>query len=97
MLEDEGLSEDDLESVFIAGTFGSYLKPIHAQRIGLIPKVDLDKIFIIGNAAGAGAKLMLINGEARRKGEEIALKAEHRVYASTDRFRRLWIKNLNFK
>ena len=97
MLEDEGLSEDDLESVFIAGTFGSYLKPIHAQRIGLIPKVDLDKIFIIGNAAGAGAKLMLINGEARRKGEEIALKAEHRVYASTDRFRKLWIKNLNFK
>jgi len=97
MLEDEGLSEDDLESVFIAGTFGSYLKPVHAQRIGLIPKVDLDKVFIIGNAAGAGAKLMLINGEARRKGEEIALKAEHRVYASTDRFRRLWIKNLNFK
>ncbi len=97
MLEDEGLSEDYLESVFIAGTFGSYLKPIHAQRIGLIPKVDLDKVFIIGNAAGAGAKLMLINGEARRKGEEIALKAEHRVYASTDRFRRLWIKNLNFK
>ena len=97
MLEDEGLSEDYLESVFIAGTFGSYLKPIHAQRIGLIPKVDLDKVFIIGNAAGAGAKLMLINREARRKGEEIALKAEHRVYASTDRFRRLWIKNLNFK
>ena len=97
MLEDEGLSEHDLESVFIAGTFGSYLKPIHAQRIGLIPKVDFDKVFIIGNAAGAGAKLMLINEEARRKGEEIALKAEHRVYASTDQFRKLWIKNLNFK
>ena len=97
MLEDEGLSEYDLESVFIAGSFGSYLKPIHAQRIGLIPKIDLDKVYIIGNAAGAGAKLMLISDEARRKGEEIALKAEHRVYASTERFRRLWIKNLNFK
>ena len=97
MLEDEGLSEKDLKSVFIAGSFGSYLKPIHAQKIGLIPKVNLDKVFIIGNAAGAGAKLMLISDEARRKGEEIAFKAEHRVYASTERFKKLWIKNLNFR
>jgi len=96
MLEDEGLVENDLGSVFIAGSFGSSIKPKHAVRVGLLPKVDLGKIFTLGNAAGAGAKLMLLNEEVRRRGEEIALKAEYRAYASTERFRRLWIKNLNF-
>ncbi len=96
MLEDEGLSEKALSSIFIAGSFGSSIKPKHAVRIGLLPKVDLRKIFTLGNAAGAGAKLMLLSEEARRKGEEIAFKAEYRAYASTEKFKKSWIKNLNF-
>jgi uncharacterized 2Fe-2S/4Fe-4S cluster protein (DUF4445 family) len=59
LLEEAGLQSNDLESVIIAGGFGYHLDPAHAIRIGLLPKVEVEQIRIVGNASLAGASLIL--------------------------------------
>ncbi|HEX2951718.1 MAG TPA: ASKHA domain-containing protein [Armatimonadota bacterium] len=61
LLEKIGYSSEQLDGLFIAGAFGTYITKEHAQRIGLIPNIPLEKLTFLGNAAGTGAKMALIS------------------------------------
>lgn len=71
------VTNEDLDEIIIAGAFGSYLNPQHAIQIGMLPDVELHKISAVGNAAGVGAKMMLLSSLVRQKGEQLAKKIEH--------------------
>jgi len=71
------ISPDDIEEVVIAGAFGSYMLPEHAMGIGMLPSIPLDRVKILGNAAGAGARMMLVSTQARREAEALAKKIEY--------------------
>ncbi len=62
----------EIEEVVIAGAFGTFMLPEYAMRIGMLPKISLDKVQAVGNAAGAGAQMMLISRSARAKAERLA-------------------------
>ena len=53
-----GLTMDAIGRVLLAGAFGSYLRPESACRIGLLPPELAGRVTAIGNAAGAGARLL---------------------------------------
>ncbi len=59
-----------IDRILLAGAFGSYIDPQYAMILGLIPDCDLEKVYAVGNAAGDGARIALLNrgkrGEARR-------------------------------
>lgn len=77
LLQEKGASVADIEKVFLAGGFGSYLRPESAAAIGLFPKELLSKVEAVGNAAGHGAvRLLLFKKEA----EEIQSLARRAVY-----------------
>lgn len=67
----------DIDEIVIAGAFGSYLNPYHAIQIGMLPDVDLSRIKAVGNAAGAGARLMLLSDKIRLKARELSNHIEH--------------------
>lgn len=67
----------EIEEVLIAGAFGTYLNPYHAIQIGMLPPVDLTRIKAVGNAAGAGARLMLLSDEMRQRAKKLSKKIEH--------------------
>jgi uncharacterized 2Fe-2S/4Fe-4S cluster protein (DUF4445 family) len=67
----------DIEDIDIAGAFGSYLDPRNAVRIGLLPRVPLNRIRAIGNGAGAGARVMLASTDARRRAASLAKQVEY--------------------
>ena len=67
----------EIEEVLIAGAFGSYLNPYHAIQIGMLPQIDLSKIKAVGNAAGAGARLMLLSESIRPKALGLSTRIEH--------------------
>lgn len=67
----------EIEEVLIAGAFGSYLNPYHAIQIGMLPQIDLSRIKAVGNAAGAGARLMLLSESMRQKAIELSNRVEH--------------------
>jgi len=96
LLKINGLDISDIDKCYICGSFGSSLDLEDAIRIGLIPKISFEKIFVLGNAAGTGAKLMLISEKARKIGEEIVDKAKFIELASDKDFMKTWIRNLDF-
>ncbi|MFH1613383.1 MAG: ASKHA domain-containing protein, partial [bacterium] len=51
------IENEDIEQVYIAGTFGNYIRKENALKIGLIPNIDSSKIRFIGNAAQTGSKM----------------------------------------
>ncbi|OGG00815.1 MAG: hypothetical protein A3F83_05690 [Candidatus Glassbacteria bacterium RIFCSPLOWO2_12_FULL_58_11] len=61
LLKLTGRSPAELDQVLLTGAFGHYLNPASALRIGLISGVGLERIQSIGNAAGLGARLALLD------------------------------------
>jgi uncharacterized 2Fe-2S/4Fe-4S cluster protein (DUF4445 family) len=68
---------DEIDEVHIAGAFGSYMNPEHAMRIGMLPEIPLNRVRTVGNAAGAGARMMLISKSMRDKAERLAKRLEY--------------------
>ncbi|MBA2554106.1 MAG: DUF4445 domain-containing protein [Geodermatophilaceae bacterium] len=65
LLEEFGISPEDVQQVLLAGSFGSYLSPASAVRIGLVPKLSVLRIVSAGNVAGEGAKMALLSMQER--------------------------------
>jgi len=66
-----------LDKVILAGAFGSYIDKKSALTIGLFPDCPLENIYSVGNAAGDGARIALLNIDKREEADEIARKVEY--------------------
>ncbi len=66
-----------VDKIVLAGAFGSYIDPKHAMVLGLIPDCDLKKVYAVGNAAGDGARIALLNRDKRREAQEVARWVEY--------------------
>ncbi len=66
-----GIELADIARVMIAGAFGSYVNPVSARRIGLIPNVPLDRVIPVGNSALEGAKMYLLSRRVRYVADQI--------------------------
>ncbi|MGC9523125.1 MAG: ASKHA domain-containing protein [Anaerolineae bacterium] len=71
LLGEAGLTYEDLDTFIVAGAFGTYLDLKSATRIGMFPPLPLNRFRQVGNAAGAGARRMLLSGSQRRMAESI--------------------------
>lgn len=68
---------DDVESMYLAGGFGSHLNLNSAVRIGLFPTVLADRVHVIGNAALDGAAMLLLNTKLRSELADMKTHAQH--------------------
>ena len=60
------LGVTEIPAVKLAGAFGNHIDPLRALVLGLVPDCRVDAVMSIGNAAGDGARIALLNAEARR-------------------------------
>jgi uncharacterized 2Fe-2S/4Fe-4S cluster protein (DUF4445 family) len=74
LVEAEGLTEDKIDRVILAGAFGTYIDVESAVEIGMLPALPLDRFKQVGNAAGTGARLALISSSQRSLARKIALR-----------------------
>ncbi|MCS7199070.1 MAG: ASKHA domain-containing protein [Caldimicrobium sp.] len=77
LLESVGLSLSDLERVFLAGTFGSFIDLEDAITIGLLPDLPRDRFYFLGNTSLQGAKKVLLSVEKREELYRIAQMMTH--------------------
>jgi len=63
------LGLEAVDRIVLAGGFGSYIDPKHAMLIGLIPDCDLAKVTAVGNAAGDGARMILLDKAKRSEAQ----------------------------
>jgi uncharacterized 2Fe-2S/4Fe-4S cluster protein (DUF4445 family) len=97
LLQHAGLVYADLDEFIVAGAFGTYLDSKNAIRIGMFPPVDQKIIRQIGNAAGMGAKRMLLSSQASNNAESLAKSIRYLELATRREFQDVFINNLIFK
>jgi len=73
LLMDE-LKIESVDRIRLAGAFGSHIDVKYAMILGLIPDCDLANVHSAGNAAGTGARIALLNGNARDTIETVVRK-----------------------
>jgi len=71
------LGAEKLDRVILAGAFGSYIDPKQAMIMGLFPDCDLEKVYAVGNAAGDGARIALLNRDKRAEADKYARQVEY--------------------
>jgi len=91
-----GITRRDIDRVYIAGSFGFYLNPESAITIGLLPEVPLDKITLVGNTAGSGARILLKNIDWRVKVEKLYERVEYVELAAERVFHKVFIDSIYF-
>jgi uncharacterized 2Fe-2S/4Fe-4S cluster protein (DUF4445 family) len=77
MLQEAGVTLDQVEKVYLAGGFGSFLNQHSACKIGLLPPELESRIESMGNSAGRGARDYLLSQEARRELGDIAASCRY--------------------
>ncbi|WP_027258885.1 ASKHA domain-containing protein [Leisingera aquimarina] len=77
---------ETVDRVVLAGAFGAHISAKHAMVLGMIPDCVLDKVTSAGNAAGTGARIALLNTEARGEIEETVRNIEKIETAVEPRF-----------
>jgi uncharacterized 2Fe-2S/4Fe-4S cluster protein (DUF4445 family) len=76
---------DRVDRIVLAGAFGSYIDPLHAMILGLIPDCELAHVVAVGNAAGDGALIMLLDRAKRLEAARLADAIRH-VQTATDAY-----------
>ena len=74
LLEEVGLSVEDLDHIILAGGFGSYVDLEKAITIGLLPETDPEKVTFIGNGSLMGARMSSLTNRIRKDVVEVTKK-----------------------
>lgn len=97
LLEENRVTLEQLDKIYIAGAFGSGLNAEHAKRCGLFPNVETDKFEYIGNGSLTGGILILQNEECMKRLREQVSRIEHLELANMNEFRERFIQDMNLK
>jgi uncharacterized 2Fe-2S/4Fe-4S cluster protein (DUF4445 family) len=97
LLEKANLKTDDIDKVYLSGSFGSYINIENSIKIGLVPAIQIEKIVQVGNAAAEGAIEILLFKERRKLAEISAMKVKHMSLESIPNyFEKLILEEQNF-
>jgi uncharacterized 2Fe-2S/4Fe-4S cluster protein (DUF4445 family) len=81
-----GVEMSDLQRVYVAGGFGTYLDIANAIQIGLLPDVPVERVTFIGNGSVSGAKMALLSFEALRRAGDVAAAMTYRELSVDEAF-----------
>jgi uncharacterized 2Fe-2S/4Fe-4S cluster protein (DUF4445 family) len=96
LVEELGVDESEIQQVLLAGSFGSYLSPASAVRIGLVPSLPLPRIVSAGNVAGEGAKMALLSMQERHAADAMLHEVEYVELSDRADFNDRFIEQLSF-
>jgi len=91
-----GITDAEIQRIFLAGAFGNYIRAESALRIGLLPDVPVERIHFVGNAASAGAQMILLSRHCREKAKELARKIEYVEIAHEPNFQAVFTEAMSF-
>ncbi len=91
-----GLEDNDIKRILLAGAFGNYIRRSSALRIGLLPAVEAERIHFVGNAAAAGAQMILLSRQCRDQAGQLARKIEYVEIAHEPGFQDVYADSMLF-
>ncbi len=96
LLNEAGLAVEALDTVYLAGGFGSYINRDSAIKIGLLPHEVKDKIVVCGNAAGSGAAAVMCSGQMARNAGLLQGRCEYIELSTSARFQQWYVDCMMF-
>jgi uncharacterized 2Fe-2S/4Fe-4S cluster protein (DUF4445 family) len=85
------LGVEQVDRIRLAGAFGSHIDAKYAMVLGMIPDCELGQVASVGNAAGAGARIALLDSTARTAIEDLVRRVEKIETAIEPRFQEHFI------
>lgn len=86
----------EVDCIKLAGAFGSFIDPKYALVLGLIPDCKVENVKAVGNAAGTGARMALLNRTHRREIEQTVRKIEKIETALETKFQEHFVNAMAF-
>ncbi len=96
LLHEAEAGYEEIEEFIVAGAFGTYLDIASTVRTGMFPSLPLERFKQVGNAAGAGARQMLVSAERRRFAAQRAQQVAYVELTIHPEFTRKYMKALYF-
>jgi uncharacterized 2Fe-2S/4Fe-4S cluster protein (DUF4445 family) len=96
LLRELGVEVEDIQQVLLAGSFGAYLSPASAVKIGLVPRMALPRIVSAGNVASEGAKMAALSVRERAEARSIVHEVEYVELSGRADFNDMFIDQLAF-
>ena len=96
LVDELGVEVADITQVLLAGSFGSYLSPASAVRIGLVPRLPVARIVAAGNVAGEGAKMVLLSAQERAQALAVLEEVEYVELSGREDFQDIFVDLLGF-
>ncbi|KNZ43608.1 ASKHA domain-containing protein [Acetobacterium bakii] len=96
LLKECDLVLDDIDALVLAGAFGNFIDIENALAIGLLPLIPKEKIISIGNGAGHGVQLCLLNQHENQRTQSIQSHTKQVNLADSADFMEAYIMNMNF-
>ena len=90
------LGIEGVDSIRLAGAFGSHIDVTYAMVLGLIPDCDVANVTSAGNAAGTGARIALLDRKARPEIEQVVRRIEKIETAVEPRFQTHFVEAMAF-
>ncbi|MBW2571926.1 MAG: DUF4445 domain-containing protein [Deltaproteobacteria bacterium] len=86
LLEEVGLTMQDIDRIYLAGGFGSYVDLEKAMVIGLLPEINPNRIRFIGNGSLMGAKMSSLTNRIRKDVVEVTKRMTNFELSETPSF-----------
>ncbi|MBS1253893.1 MAG: hypothetical protein MAG451_02947 [Anaerolineales bacterium] len=91
----QNLGVTKIDKVVLAGAFGSYIDKQRAMILGMFPDCEPAQVYAVGNAAGDGARIALLNKAKRREIAQVARWIEHIQIPMADEFQQHFMNALS--
>jgi uncharacterized 2Fe-2S/4Fe-4S cluster protein (DUF4445 family) len=96
LCNDLGIAPEEISQVLLGGSFGSYLTPASAVKIGLVPRLPLPRIVSAGNVAGEGAKIAALSITERAAAHAVLDEVQYVELSGRTDFNDLFVEQLAF-
>ncbi len=96
LMQELGVSVQEISQVLLAGSFGTYLTPLSAVRIGLVPPLATARIVSAGNVAGEGAKIAALSVRERAEAHAILREVQYVELSGRPDFNDMFVDLLAF-
>jgi uncharacterized 2Fe-2S/4Fe-4S cluster protein (DUF4445 family) len=97
LLKEANITAEAIEDFIVAGAFGTYIHIPSAIRLGMFPSLPVERFRQVGNAAGAGARQMLVSLQQREIAAQIGQRLEYIELAAHPAFMEIYTQALLLK
>jgi len=96
LMSELGVTAQDIDEIYLAGAFGNFIRESMARQIGLLPDVSPKKIKFVGNAAGTGARMLLMAKPCRAEADMISTSVRYVELAGRPDFQQAFMMSMLF-